>query len=162
MAAYLIDGNTITRFSGPRSKAPEGTIVISGPGDLGTADLPMVRLTALWNKLPKVTRVSRFQNRQTAAERIWEALQTLPPLNSSDVKARRKRAPGKTSKQAKIIALLQRVQGATLREMVAASDWQEHSVRGLMSGALKKKLGYSISSTMGDKGRVYRIVGQGG
>lgn len=160
MAAYLIDGNTITRFSGPRSKAPEGTIVISGAGDLGTADLPMARLTALWNKLPKVTRVSRFQNRQTAADRIWGALQNLPQLKTAQADAQRKDATGKASKQAKIIALLQRPQGATLRDMVAATDWQEHSVRGLLSGALKKRLGYAISSTAGDKGRVYRIVGQ--
>jgi Protein of unknown function (DUF3489) len=63
------------------------------------------------------------------------------------------------SKQAKLIELLRRPQGASLSEMQKATGWQAHSVRGVMSGALKKKLGLSISSRKDESGeRRYRIT----
>jgi len=62
------------------------------------------------------------------------------------------------SKQATIIDLLQRTDGATIDELTAATGWQAHSVRGAISGALKKKLGLAVSSQNVDgRGRVYRI-----
>jgi Protein of unknown function (DUF3489) len=63
------------------------------------------------------------------------------------------------SKQAKVIDLLRRPQGASIKEMMKATGWQAHSVRGAMSGALKKKLGLTIASVKEKRGRVYRIVG---
>jgi hypothetical protein len=65
------------------------------------------------------------------------------------------------SKQAKIIDLLRRAQGASIEEMMKATGWQAHSVRGVMSGALKKRLGLTIASTKEKRGRVYRIAGSG-
>jgi hypothetical protein len=65
------------------------------------------------------------------------------------------------SKQAKVIDLLRRPQGASIEEMMKATGWQAHSVRGVMSGALKKKLGLTIASAKEKRGRVYRIVGSG-
>jgi hypothetical protein len=63
------------------------------------------------------------------------------------------------SKQAKLIELLRRPQGASVSEMQKATGWQAHSVRGVMSGALKKKLGLSISSRKDESGeRRYRIT----
>jgi hypothetical protein len=54
--------------------------------------------------------------------------------------------------------LLQRPEGATIAEIVAATLWQAHSARGLISGVLKKKLGLVIGSTKEDgRGAVYRI-----
>ena len=50
------------------------------------------------------------------------------------------------SKQSKVIGLLGRAQGASVAEMMKATGWQAHSVRGVMSGALKQKLGLSIVS----------------
>lgn len=62
------------------------------------------------------------------------------------------------TKQAKIIALLERPEGATIAEVVAATSWQAHSARGLISGVLKKKLGMVIVLTKEDgRGAVYRI-----
>ena len=51
------------------------------------------------------------------------------------------------TKAAKIAALLQRNTGATLAELVTATGWQEHSIRGFMSGTLKKKQGIEVRST---------------
>ena len=62
------------------------------------------------------------------------------------------------TKQAQIIALLERPEGATIAEIVAATAWQAHSARGLISGVLKKKLGLLVGSTKEDgRGSVYRI-----
>lgn len=50
------------------------------------------------------------------------------------------------TKQAQIIALLQRPEGASVNEIVAVTGWHPHSARGMISGGLKKKLGLRISS----------------
>ncbi len=63
------------------------------------------------------------------------------------------------TKQALLIDLLCRRNGATTEEMVVATGWQSHSVRGAISGALKKKLGLTIvSEAVQKRGRVYRIT----
>jgi hypothetical protein len=63
------------------------------------------------------------------------------------------------TKLALVLDLLRRPEGTTIAEITAATDWQAHSVRGFISGTLKKKLGLTVSSEAeGDRGRVYRIV----
>ena len=63
------------------------------------------------------------------------------------------------SKQALLIDLLSRSKGATIAEAQQATGWQPHSVRGAISGSLKKKLGLAVTSEMvGRRGRVYRIA----
>lgn len=72
--------------------------------------------------------------------------------------------PTSISKQQRCLDLLARRDGATLTELVAATDWQAHSVRGFLSGTIKKKLGLSVTSTRdADGARRYRIgrVGRG-
>ena len=62
------------------------------------------------------------------------------------------------TKQAQIIALLQRPEGAAITEIVAETGWMAHSVRGMISGALKKKLGLPIASEKVDgRGTVYKL-----
>jgi hypothetical protein len=63
------------------------------------------------------------------------------------------------TKQATLIGLLRRPEGATLGQMVEATGWQSHTVRGTLAGALKKKLGLVIVSdkTAGAQ-RTYRIA----
>ncbi len=66
------------------------------------------------------------------------------------------------TKQALLIDLLKRKKGTTIEEIVEATGWQAHSVRGAISGALKKKLGLAVTSEPIEKrGRVYRITGRG-
>ncbi len=63
------------------------------------------------------------------------------------------------TKQALLIDLLTRKKGATIEEIVAATGWQPHSVRGAISGTLKKKLGLAVTSEKpGDGPRRYRIA----
>ncbi|WP_108483932.1 DUF3489 domain-containing protein [Oceaniglobus ichthyenteri] len=68
------------------------------------------------------------------------------------------RTPREGTKQATLIAMLRAPDGATIDEIVAALEWQSHTVRGAMAGALKKKLGLTITSEVVDgRGRVYAI-----
>ena len=62
------------------------------------------------------------------------------------------------TKQAKVIAMLKRPAGATVEQIIKATDWQPHTVRGFFAGALKKRLGIEVTSEkeVGGK-RVYRI-----
>ncbi len=70
------------------------------------------------------------------------------------------RGPGaQVSKLTSILAMLRRPKGATIEQMMTVTGWQAHSVRGAMSGALKKKRGLTVSSTAENDGtRVYRVV----
>jgi hypothetical protein len=62
------------------------------------------------------------------------------------------------SKIANMTTLLRRHEGATLEQLVKATGWQAHSVRGAMSGSLKKKLGLTITNIKDGETRTYRIV----
>ena len=69
------------------------------------------------------------------------------------------RTTRESTKQAVLIELLSRAEGATLPQMTEATGWQVHTVRGAMAGALKKKLGLEITSEkQTGTDRVYRIT----
>ena len=76
------------------------------------------------------------------------------------IKSTTKTAAGKpTPKLAQIVGLLQRQNGASIPELMKATGWQAHSVRGFISGTLKQKRGLIISSSIeGGKGRRYVIA----
>ena len=69
-----------------------------------------------------------------------------------------KSAARQGSKTAHILELLKRPSGATLQELMAATEWQAHSVRGFISGTLGKKMGLTIESAKRDQERVYSIA----
>jgi hypothetical protein len=55
--------------------------------------------------------------------------------------------------------MLRRPEGASLDQIMEATGWQKHTVRGAISGALKKKRGLEVTSEKGDSGeRVYKIA----
>jgi hypothetical protein len=75
----------------------------------------------------------------TAAETATEALPEAP--------AAAKPTPRAGTKQAQMIEMLKRPEGATVEQIAAATGWQHHTIRGAISGALKKKLGLTIEAT---------------
>tara|TARA_R110002110_G_scaffold40010_3_gene128420 strand:+ start:355 stop:627 length:273 start_codon:yes stop_codon:yes gene_type:complete len=63
------------------------------------------------------------------------------------------------TKLGQIIRLLQRTKGATLDDLIKATGWQPHSVRGAISGSLRKRHGLEITATKDEnRGRVYRLA----
>ena len=63
------------------------------------------------------------------------------------------------TKQALLIEMLKRTEGATIDEVIAATGWQAHTVRGAIAGALKKRLGLNVDSEKVEgRGRVYRVA----
>ena len=63
------------------------------------------------------------------------------------------------SKEARVIAMLRRPEGATIAQVMAATGWQSHTVRGLFAGALKKRHGLTVTSDKPQGGeRIYRIA----
>ena len=73
--------------------------------------------------------------------------------------AKKAATPERGTKTAKILALLKRPSGASLDQLRKATGWQAHSVRGFLSGTLKKKMGLRVASNKLQGGqRTYRIV----
>jgi len=69
------------------------------------------------------------------------------------------RTPRAGTKQARLIDMLRAPDGATVEEIASALEWQSHTVRGALAGALKKKLGLEvISEKVENRGRVYRLA----
>lgn len=71
------------------------------------------------------------------------------------------KAPRRTrenSKQALVITMLRRPEGATIAQICEATSWQSHTVRGTLAGALKKKLGLNVTSEKQGEERIYRIA----
>jgi hypothetical protein len=67
-------------------------------------------------------------------------------------------AAARNTKQNRILALLNERNGATIPEMMQATDWQQHSVRGFLAGTVKKKLGLALTSSKSDgELRRYRL-----
>ncbi len=70
----------------------------------------------------------------------------------------RKAGTQPTSKIEAVIALLRRPKGANIKDLMEATGWQAHSVRGAISGAIKKKLGLNVMSEKTGTVRLYRIA----
>jgi hypothetical protein len=109
-----------------------------------------------------MSKTSKSKPRKVAAP-ARRAKRVSTPRNSmpSQTASARPSATRENSKLANMIALLRRKEGATLEQIMKVTDWQSHSVRGAMSGALKKKRELNITSVKEGSVRVYRIVGAG-
>jgi hypothetical protein len=149
-------------------------------------DWPAERLVEIWNGIPGVKEVTRFTSRKAGTGRIWKAIQGLAaaaetkptaepakPARSKRTraakpaakaakkgKAARKPASAREgSKKAEVLELLRRKGGCTLAEIMKATDWQAHTVRGFISGTLGKKMGLTVASTKSDSGeRTYSVT----
>jgi hypothetical protein len=93
------------------------------------------------------------EDAQTPAEvLIAAAIPDSPPTARAATPKRRQ------TKVQEVVALLRRPEGASVADIMTATGWQPHSVRGAMSGAVKKGLGLTIESEKVGGVRVYRII----
>jgi Protein of unknown function (DUF3489) len=116
---------------------------------LHAARLSGKRLLALWNALPDIEKRRKVGDRGALIDQLWSAIEALPDPQSDEKRP---------SKQDAVIAMLRRAEGATVDEVASATGWQRHTVRGVFSGTLKKKLGLTLASVQEERGRVYRIA----
>ena len=149
MRIYIIGNDGITLCREPPAAVNEGEIVVASNEELHAARLSGKRLLVLWNALPDVERRRKVGDRDALIDQLWSAIEALPEPQS-DAK--------RPSKQDAVIAMLGRPEGATVDEVASATGWQRHTVRGVFSGTLKKKLGLSLASAKEERGRVYRIA----
>ena len=173
--------NNITAFTAAE-RVPEGQDRFATEKEFAklSADWPIARFAEVWNAFAGVVPfgnlklVKKFTDRKTAVARIWRAIQALTPTPAPQAAhiapKRAKAAKGATakdapptaregSKKAIVLELVRRADGASLKEIVAATDWQAPSIRGFISGHLGKKMGLTVESfkrTEGD--RAYRIA----
>jgi hypothetical protein len=151
MRIYIIGNDGITLCHELPTTLNDGEIAVASNEELHAAPLSGKRLLALWNALPGVERRRKVGDRDALIDQLWSAIEALPdPEPQSDAK--------RPSKQEAVIAMLRRPEGATVDEVVRATGWQRHTVRGVFSGTLKKKLGLTLASAREERGRVYRIA----
>ena len=93
------------------------------------------------------------------ASRGKKAPKTAPkPKATRPAKARKEKGARDGSKTAKVLDLLKRPGGVTAKELMKATGWQPHSVRGFLSGTIGKKMGLIVTSTKGEDGeRSYSV-----
>lgn len=94
----------------------------------------------------------------TAAEAQWAQEKQAAAQRLLKVGVEGKPRTRQNSKQATVIQMLQRPEGATISQICAATGWQAHTVRGTFAGAFKKKLGLTLTSEKPEGGeRIYRL-----
>jgi hypothetical protein len=176
MPTFTIDpDNNITVFTSSKNIEGTGeeTERFSSAEELAelATKWPGARLVEVWNSLPGVEPVERFTSREVAVTRIWKAIQHLQASSaahrrkvaakkgSAKKRASRKARPAvrENSKTARVIALLRRPTGASLKTIMRATGWQAHSVRGFISGQLGKKMGLRVRSVERAGERIYAI-----
>jgi hypothetical protein len=113
---------------------------------------------------PKAATAAAPAKAPKAAARAQKAAKAVPAKAkaSKTTKAAKKAAkatpPHEFSKKAIVLDMLRAKGGATMAEIAKATDWQNHTIRGFISGTLTKKMGLAIESTKTDAGeRCYRI-----
>lgn len=79
-------------------------------------------------------------------------------LPKSPAPAEQPERPARSTKQDRILALLNQRDGATIPDIMRATGWQQHSIRGFLAGTVKKKLGLALTSSKSDGERRYRVA----
>ena len=171
--------NNITAFAAAE-QVPEGQDRFATEKEFAklSADWPLTRFPEVWNAFAGVVPfdslkpVKKFTDRKTAVNRIWKAIQALTPAPAPQTAPvapkKAKAAKASTakdatpttrdgSKKAIVLDMLKRPDGASLKDIMDATSWQAHSVRGFISGSLTKKMGLNVESFKREDGeRAYR------
>jgi hypothetical protein len=174
MKTFTIDREmNVTAYASQKAANIVDTgLVVTSAEDLDAALRTLsIKPTDLWNSLPGVTPTAKMTNRPAGIKRIWKRLDTLevtPVEEPTPAKKARKakasngaetaHTPRDGSKQAQVVDLLKRPEGATIELIMNETGWQRHTVRGFIAGAAKNKLGLKIESFKENDCRTYRVI----
>jgi Protein of unknown function (DUF3489) len=108
---------------------------------------------------PKATKkASRAPRRADVAKKKGKSAVKATPAKKAPNGTKKAKSAREGSKTNKILDLLKRPSGVTSKELMKATGWQPHSVRGFLSGTIGKKMGLTVTSTKGEDGeRSYSI-----
>ena len=108
---------------------------------------------------PKATKQARVAPRRAhVARKKGKSAKKPSPAKKAPKGHKKAGAARDGSKAQKILDLLKRPEGATLKGLMKATDWQAHSVRGFLSGTIGKKMGLKVASAKTEDGeRTYSI-----
>jgi Protein of unknown function (DUF3489) len=108
---------------------------------------------------PKASKKARVAPRRAhVAPTKAKSAKKASPAKKAPKAAKKAGAARDGSKAAKILDLLRRPDGGTLKELMKAAGWQAHSVRGFLSGTVSKKMGLKITSAKSEDGeRTYSV-----
>jgi hypothetical protein len=120
-------------------------------------EVPATDLAAVWRhdeeRGPITLRATPLAFRTLG---ITDEQDETPPAEALTALAPARRRSG--TKQETVIAMLRTEGGATIEEIMAATNWASHTTRGFLSGALKKKIGLTITSEKVEgRGRCYKL-----
>ncbi len=112
--------------------------------------------------------MKKAKSKKTAAKHIATLLRTTAPHSAqqhrkpltgrtSPISAPAKASPNRETKHDKVLALLRSKQGTTIAAMMKTTGWQQHSVRGFLTGVVRKRLKLDLTSEKPGKDRIYRI-----
>src|ERR1700749_1298240 len=152
MRIYIISNDGIALCRETPTALNAGEIVVASKEELHAAPLNGKRLLAVWNALPGAEKRKKVGDRAALIDQLWSAIEVLPDREPQPNTKR-------PTKQDVVIAMLRQPEGATVEEVASVTGWQRHTVRGVFSGTLKKKLGLILASAKEERGRVYRIAG---
>ncbi len=108
---------------------------------------------------PKATKkASAGKRARNVAPKKGKGAKAATPAKKAPKAAKKASGTREGSKTATILEMLKRPEGATARELLKATNWQAHSLRGFISGTLGKKMGLTVASVKGDDGeRTYSV-----
>ena len=118
---------------------------------------PAKKPTSQKKGAPKANKGAKKAAKQAKAAPKKQAKEKVASKKAAKVKEAK--VPREFSKKNIILDLLRRPKGATMAEIAKATDWQNHSIRGFISGNLTKKMGLTVESTKNEAGeRTYRVA----
>ena len=137
---------------------PTETAAVAEPGAPVAPEKAVAKKAASQKKgAPKANKGAKKAAKQTKVAPKKQAKEKVASKKAP--KAKEATVPREFSKKSIVLDLLRRPKGATMAEIAKATDWQNHSIRGFISGNLTKKMGLTVESTKNAAGeRTYKIA----